>query len=83
MHFKQLLKENFMTRKPVSSSVLKSVGYDPESAILELSFRDGLVNQYFGVRMHTHSGLMSAKSKREFFDKNIRNLYASRMVGRN
>ncbi|WP_338564727.1 KTSC domain-containing protein [Erwinia sp. E_sp_W01_6] len=41
-----------MIRKPVTSSILKSVGYDADTSTLEISFRYGIVNQYFGVRTH-------------------------------
>ncbi|WP_338561957.1 KTSC domain-containing protein [Erwinia sp. E_sp_B01_3] len=70
-----------MIRKPVTSSILKSVGYDADTSTLEISFRYGIVNQYFGVRTHIYSGLMNAASKREFFNQNIKSSYPFRNVG--
>lgn len=70
-----------MIRKPVSSSMLKSVGYDPDTSTLEISFRYGIINQYFGVRSHIYSGLMNAPSKQAFFNENIKISYPSRNIG--
>jgi hypothetical protein len=37
-----------MEQIPVSSSTVKSVGYDEASAILRVEFKSGGVYQYFG-----------------------------------
>ena len=39
-----------MERQSVSSSNLHSVGYDQESAVLEIKFKEGGVYQYSGNR---------------------------------
>ncbi|MEN4981184.1 KTSC domain-containing protein [Erwinia billingiae] len=70
-----------MTRKPVISSSLKSVGYDQETSTLEISFRHGQINQYFGVRSHVHRALMNADSKKQFFEENIRRSFTCRNIG--
>lgn len=38
-----------MNRKPVSSSQIAAVGYDPEASVLEVEFHSGSVYQYDGV----------------------------------
>jgi hypothetical protein len=56
----------------VNSSVLVSVGYDEESAILELAFVDGGVYQYFEVPSVVYAGLMSAPSHGKYFDAYVK-----------
>ena len=63
-----------MERVPVESSSLMSVGYDPDSATLEVEFHGGIY-QYFGVSPEVHEGLMSAGSKGSYFNQFIRNGY--------
>jgi hypothetical protein len=38
-----------MLRTPVSSSALRSVGYDPQTQTLEIEFNSAEVYQYFNV----------------------------------
>ena len=61
-----------MERKHVSSSNLKSVGYDSSSQILEIEFLHGGIYQYFDVPESEYHGLMSASSKGQYFDRNIK-----------
>ncbi len=71
-----------MNRISVSSSNLRSVGYDPASSILEVEFRHGGVYQYFEVPEARYDGLMSAYSKGGYFDTFIKNGgYAYRQAG--
>ena len=61
-----------MQRTPVESSNLASVGYDPNSATLEVEFRKSGVYQYFGVPPEEYEGLMNAGSKGTYFDQRIK-----------
>lgn len=61
-----------MIRKPVSSSNLKSVGYDPETRTLEVEFLYGALYSYSGVPESVHAGLMSASSHGAYFDAHIK-----------
>jgi hypothetical protein len=71
-----------MNRAPVSSSNLKSVGYDEASSTLEVEFLHGGIYQYSGVPETRYSSLMSAPSKGEYFDANIKKAgYSYRKVG--
>ena len=63
-----------MERVPVESSTLMSVGYAPDSTMLEVEFRGGIY-LYFGVSADIHEGLMSAGSKGSYFNQFIRNEY--------
>jgi hypothetical protein len=59
-------------REPVRSSVLASVGYDPDHRILEIEFLSGAVYRYSNVEPLLHVRLMQAPSKGRFFDAAIR-----------
>lgn len=69
-----------MIRKPVTSSNLKSVGYDPESAMLEIEFHDGSIYQYSGVPQDVYKALMAAASLGSFLHKHIRGKYSYHKV---
>ena len=62
-----------MNRTPISSSNLRSVGYDQPTSTLEVEFRHGGVYQYFDVPEARYAGLMSAYSKGSYFDQSIKN----------
>lgn len=57
-----------MTRQPVTSTNLASIGYDEASATLEVEFLNGRVYQYFGVPSSVHAGLMAAGSHGGYFN---------------
>ncbi|WP_329909961.1 KTSC domain-containing protein [Serratia quinivorans] len=61
-----------MNRFPVSSSNLRSVGYDTQTIILEVEFNSGWVYQYLGVPYALHVGLMGASSKGSYLDTYIK-----------
>lgn len=69
-----------MQRDPVSSTTLKSVGYDGELEILEVEFDYGDVYQYLDVPFEEYAGLMSADSRGSYFFHNIRGAYEYREV---
>lgn len=64
-----------MIRKPVSSSNLKSVGYEEETQILEIEFNNGGVYRYFEVPKTVYFELMSASSHGKYFNQYIKNCY--------
>ncbi len=61
-----------MNRAPVSSSSLRSVGYDPATSILEIEFNSGSVYQYDRVSQSVYTGLMQAASHGQYFDRFIK-----------
>lgn len=64
-----------MYRKPVNSTNISSIGYDPELGILEVEFTSGDVYQYFNVPLFLYNQFMSASSYRQFLNDNIRYNY--------
>jgi len=69
-----------MTRNPVSSTNLRSVGYDPGTLTLEIEFHDGAVYEYFAVPHAIYDGLMRASSKGGYLHDNIKDRYRCRKV---
>lgn len=64
-----------MIRQPVSSTDIRSIGYEPESKILEIEFHSGGIYQYFGVPASVYQGLMSAASHGKYFHQHVKNVY--------
>jgi CHASE1-domain containing sensor protein len=65
-------KRSIMQRTPVSSSNLRSVGYDLTSNTLEIEFRNGRIYQYFHVPETMYLALMQASSHGRYFDAYIK-----------
>ena len=61
-----------MHRISVNSSVIRSVGYDREIAILEIEFTNGAIYEYGGVPEEIYAELLAAESKGAYFDACIR-----------
>ena len=61
-----------MERKPVESSLLKSVGYSAESKTLEVEFAKGGVYRYFNVPPEKHKEMMAAASIGSYFSKFVK-----------
>ncbi|KER07065.1 Lysine--tRNA ligase protein [Marine Group I thaumarchaeote SCGC AAA799-E16] len=64
-----------MNRISVSSSNIRSIGYDPDSETLEIEFHSGGIYQYFGVPSNVYDALMSASSHGGFFAANVKDNY--------
>jgi hypothetical protein len=74
-------KIKIMTRTPVQSSNLSSVGYDSENQILEIEFKKSGIYQYFKVPVNIYNGLMNASSHGEYFNAYIKNSFSYNKVG--
>ncbi len=61
-----------MERTPVKSSSIRSVGYDPETRMLEVEFASGAVYQHQDVPPELHKGLTDAESPGRFYQQNLR-----------
>ena len=61
-----------MERQYVSSSNIASIGYDPESMILEVEFLSGSVYQYYDVPQSIYEGLMAADSHGSYLSAYIK-----------
>lgn len=64
-----------MHRKPVQSSVLKSVGYDDVTATLEVQFIHGAVYRYLLVPKSAFAALSAADSIGAFLNHHIKPRY--------
>jgi hypothetical protein len=69
-------------RRPVESSLIRSVGYDLASSVLELEFAEhGRLYQYFDVPLSVYTELMAAESKGSYFNDRIKDMYTYQEVG--
>jgi hypothetical protein len=68
-------QEGTMDRQAVTSSNLKSVGYDPAKRVLEIEFQNGRVYRYHNVPAEEYDELMKAPSLGRYFIANIRDGY--------
>lgn len=70
-----------MDRIPVSSSNLRSIGYDASSQTLEVEFHDGGVYQYHGVPLRVYEDLMRSDSLGQFLHRNVKGNYGQSKLG--
>jgi len=61
-----------MTRTPVKSSQISSVGYDPEKQKLEVEFKNGSVYEYDNVPQSTYNAFIGSPSVGEYFNRNLK-----------
>jgi KTSC domain len=61
-----------MERRPVRSSNIASIGYDPEKEILEVEFLNGGVYRYTGILPEYHHAFVNADSPGRHFMAHIR-----------
>lgn len=64
-----------MQRQDVSSSQIKSIGYEEDTETLEVEFNTGAIYQYAGVPAETHTDLMAASSHGRFLNQQIKGVY--------
>jgi hypothetical protein len=69
-----------MDRKKVSSSSIRSVGYDERNRVLEVEFSDGRITQFSGVSAEVHRRLMSAPSIVSYFRDNVEESFAAKRI---
>ncbi|MEO3988847.1 KTSC domain-containing protein [Pseudocitrobacter cyperus] len=70
-----------MRRESVSSSRIKSIGYDEKNKVLEIEFFSLGIYQYIGVSLKTYQTFLTVKSKGRYFDGVINNKYLCRKTG--
>jgi hypothetical protein len=71
-----------MTRKRVTSSNLRSVGYDPTCAVLQIEFHHGGIYNYYQVPWSVYAGLMEAGSKGRYHHEHIKKCYPYQRLDR-
>ncbi len=62
-------------RTPVASESIASIGYDADTATLEVEFRSGRVYRYFAVPATVHRRLVAADSIGALLNAEIRDVY--------
>jgi KTSC domain len=67
-------------RQPVKSRILRSVGYDDKTKILEIEFLSGLVYQYSGVPPKVYADLMHSDEIGKYFSEKIRPKFQTKQV---
>lgn len=75
-----LYKISTMNRLTVTSSMLKSVGYQPETQTLETEFNNGDVYQYYQVTSDMYAAMTKAKSYGKYMLANIINHVPHRLL---
>ena len=69
-----------MERKKVSSSQIRSVGYDAGAQTLEVELSDGSIWQYSRVASETHRRLLAAPSIVSYYRDNIEEEYSRKRL---
>ena len=65
-----------MKREPVTSSAIKSIGYNEDKQILEVEIVDtGRVYKYFIVPLEEYMDFLDAKSLGEYYNRVIKEKY--------
>lgn len=69
-----------MERARVSSSNIRSIGYDAQGEVLEIEFDNSGLYQYFGVSQQLYERFMAASSKGKFFSAHIRDKFRTKKI---
>jgi len=69
-----------LERQPVKSVILRSVGYDDSTKILEIEFHSGLVYHYLGVPLKVYTDLMRSGEVGKFFSEKVRTQFRTKQV---
>lgn len=69
-----------MERQRVSSSNVRSIGYDAPSSTLEVEFSSGSVYEYYSVPENVYSAFMRASSKGSYLNDHIKSRYRFRQI---
>jgi len=64
-----------MTRIPVTSSNVESVGYDQNTQTLEVEFKNGYIYQYFDVPKTIYNSMVNANSAGKYLISNVKGVY--------
>jgi hypothetical protein len=70
-----------MKRKPVASSTVVSLGFDPATSTLEVEFTSGFIYRYYDVPELVARRLMKAPSLGAHLNQHIRDHYRYDRIG--
>ena len=70
-----------MYRRPVDSSLIRSIGYDLPSSVLEVELANGKgLYEYLDVPLSVYSRLMAAESIGAYFNEHVRDFYVCEQI---
>jgi len=69
-----------MYRTPVTSSNIRSIGYDSQLSVLEVEFNSGDIYQYFDVSENLYKQFLNTSSRGQFLNDYIRYNYRYQKV---
>ncbi len=61
----------------VISTAIRSIGFDPETRCLKITFQQGDTYEFWGVPSRLYVGLMCANSHGQFYNRYIRNCFSN------
>ena len=67
-------------REPVASTAVATAGYSKRLHILEIEFCNGAIYRYLEVSADVYRDFLSAESKTQYYDWNIKGRYRSLRV---
>lgn len=70
-----------MERKNIESSMINSIGYEIESATLEIEFNSGVIWQYFDFSEASWYEFENSESHGKHFHREIKGQYPEAQVG--
>jgi hypothetical protein len=70
----------FVERLSVKSRILRSVGYNDSTKVLEIEFHTGLVYQYSGVPPKVYADLMHSGEIGKYFSEKVRPKFQTKQV---
>jgi hypothetical protein len=71
-----------MERHYIESSMIASIGYDPNCSTLEIEYiSNGEIWQYFDVPSFVYEEMMNSESKGKYYHRNIKKKYPETRVG--
>ena len=69
-----------LKRLPVQSRILRSIGYDENTKILELEFQTGVIYHYLRVPQKIYRNLVKSDEIYKYFSEKIRPQYQAKRV---
>ena len=69
-----------MERRKISSSKIRSVGYDERSRVLEVEHTDGAIFQYSNVSSEVYRRMMAAPSIVSFYQDRVEEDYSRKRI---
>jgi hypothetical protein len=69
-----------LERQLVKSRILRSLGYDESTKILEIEFQTGLVYQYLAVPQKVYADLMHSNEIGKYFSEKVRTQFRTKQV---